>query len=470
MSVLPDDEWRRLRTTTWSMCVLIFLVAFEAFAVTTVMPTVSRALDGAALYAFAFAGPLATGVIGMVVAGTWCDRHGPRAPLALAVVFFAIGLVGRRPGADHGRPGARSPRAGRRRRRDDGRAVRHRRAALPRGAAPAGVRRLLGRLGAAGARRAAAAAGAVAQHGGLALGVPRRGRPGAAGVAGPPAGRPADRAAEHAGGARATRVGSRGRRSRPRPSSASTWPCTSACRGRSSSPPSPPRRRSSRSGRLVPDRQPARRPRAARRHRDPRPGRGRLPGRRGLPAVPAHRPVRLLADHRRPRPDVRRPGLGGDLVGAGPARRPADQPRRDRARHGAGGGRGQRASPSRRPPTSHRPQWRSRPGPSAVPAWGSSTFASHGPGAGLLDARQPGHAQLGPVHRGLDRRRARAGAHRPGVHVRAGVGRVTRPAVHGQPARGTRLRGGRARRRAACPTASGRRRTADAASASALRT
>jgi MFS family permease len=86
-------EWRRLRATTWTMCVLIFLVAFESFAVTTVMPTVSRALDGAELYAFAFAGPLATGVIGMVVAGSWSDRHGPRGPLAAAVVLFAAGLV-----------------------------------------------------------------------------------------------------------------------------------------------------------------------------------------------------------------------------------------------------------------------------------------------------------------------------------------------------------------------------------------
>nr|WP_081680859.1 MFS transporter [Cellulomonas sp. URHD0024] len=75
------------------MYVLIFLVAFESFAVTTVMPTVSRALDGASLYAFAFAGPLATGVIGMVVAGSWCDRHGPRGPLMLAAALFAVGLV-----------------------------------------------------------------------------------------------------------------------------------------------------------------------------------------------------------------------------------------------------------------------------------------------------------------------------------------------------------------------------------------
>ena len=67
------SDWRELRTTTWSMVALIFMVAFESLAVTTVMPTVSDALDGASLYAFAFAGPLATGVVGMV-AGRSVER------------------------------------------------------------------------------------------------------------------------------------------------------------------------------------------------------------------------------------------------------------------------------------------------------------------------------------------------------------------------------------------------------------
>jgi hypothetical protein len=53
---------------TLGACALVFLAAFESMAVATIMPLVSRELDGAALYALAFAGPLATGVIGMVVA------------------------------------------------------------------------------------------------------------------------------------------------------------------------------------------------------------------------------------------------------------------------------------------------------------------------------------------------------------------------------------------------------------------
>ena len=72
---------------------LIFLAAMQALAVTTVMPVVSADLDGDALYAVAFAGTLATSVIGMVAVGAWCDRGGVLAPLTTAVVLFVVGLV-----------------------------------------------------------------------------------------------------------------------------------------------------------------------------------------------------------------------------------------------------------------------------------------------------------------------------------------------------------------------------------------
>lgn len=78
---------------TLGSCALVFLGAFESLAVTTIMPVVSADLNGAHLYALAFAGPLATGVIGMVVAGNWSDRHGPVWPLYSAAVIFTIGLV-----------------------------------------------------------------------------------------------------------------------------------------------------------------------------------------------------------------------------------------------------------------------------------------------------------------------------------------------------------------------------------------
>src|SRR5690554_5132603 len=78
---------------TLGSCALVFLGAFESLAVTTIMPVVSADLDGADLYALAFAGPLATAVIGMVVAGNWCDRVGPITPLYSSALLFVIGLL-----------------------------------------------------------------------------------------------------------------------------------------------------------------------------------------------------------------------------------------------------------------------------------------------------------------------------------------------------------------------------------------
>lgn len=78
---------------TIGACALVFLGAFESLAVTTVMPVVSADLGGERLYALAFAGPLATGVIGMVAAGNWADRRGPVEPLYTAVAVFVAGLL-----------------------------------------------------------------------------------------------------------------------------------------------------------------------------------------------------------------------------------------------------------------------------------------------------------------------------------------------------------------------------------------
>jgi MFS family permease len=72
---------------------LVFLAAFESLAVTTIMPVISRDLDGASLYALAFAGPLSTAVIGMVIAGNWSDRSGPVLPLYVSAALFGLGLL-----------------------------------------------------------------------------------------------------------------------------------------------------------------------------------------------------------------------------------------------------------------------------------------------------------------------------------------------------------------------------------------
>ena len=79
--------------TTIGVFALIAFNAFEVMAVTTIMPTVSRDLDGFALYALAFAAPLACAVVGMVAAGSWSDRRGPAGPLVVSLVLFAVGVL-----------------------------------------------------------------------------------------------------------------------------------------------------------------------------------------------------------------------------------------------------------------------------------------------------------------------------------------------------------------------------------------
>ncbi|WP_440711219.1 MFS transporter [Herbiconiux sp. YIM B11900] len=83
----------RFRLITIGSIVLVFVAAFENLAVTTVMPVISAELGGEALYAVAFSAPLAASVLGMVIAGNWCDSRGPRTPLAVSVAFFLAGLV-----------------------------------------------------------------------------------------------------------------------------------------------------------------------------------------------------------------------------------------------------------------------------------------------------------------------------------------------------------------------------------------
>src|SRR4051794_34020968 len=83
----------RYRALTVGMVALITLVAFESLAVATAMPTVAQALDGLSLYALAFGGPLASGVVAMVVSGTWSDLKGPTRPLWHGTAWFLGGLV-----------------------------------------------------------------------------------------------------------------------------------------------------------------------------------------------------------------------------------------------------------------------------------------------------------------------------------------------------------------------------------------
>ena len=93
-STLPDGGVLSpaYRLATLGMVALIGIAAFESLAITTVMPVIAGELDGEALYSVAFAAPLASGVVGMVVAGNWADRSGPRVVVTASMLLFAVGL------------------------------------------------------------------------------------------------------------------------------------------------------------------------------------------------------------------------------------------------------------------------------------------------------------------------------------------------------------------------------------------
>src|SRR3954470_23626802 len=83
----------RYRWATVGMVSLVFLAAFEALAVTTIMPSVSADLDGRAWFSAGFSRTPAGSVVGMVAGGLWAARNGPRLPLLASVAVFAGGLL-----------------------------------------------------------------------------------------------------------------------------------------------------------------------------------------------------------------------------------------------------------------------------------------------------------------------------------------------------------------------------------------
>jgi MFS family permease len=83
----------RYRATTTGLVLVVTLVAFEALAVATAMPTAVRELNGLAYYSWPFTAFLVSSVVAMVLAGQRSDRRGPRGTLLAGLAVFAAGLV-----------------------------------------------------------------------------------------------------------------------------------------------------------------------------------------------------------------------------------------------------------------------------------------------------------------------------------------------------------------------------------------
>lgn len=81
------------RGLTVGLVLTITLVAFEALAVSTVMPIVARELRGIELYGWVFTAFMLGSLIGIVLVGGLIDRRGLGGPFAAGIGLFAIGLI-----------------------------------------------------------------------------------------------------------------------------------------------------------------------------------------------------------------------------------------------------------------------------------------------------------------------------------------------------------------------------------------
>jgi MFS family permease len=81
------------RALTVGLVLAVTLVAFEALAIATVLPVVSRQLGDLRLYGWVFSAFLLASLVGIVLAGTLADRVPLGRPMLAGLVFFALGLV-----------------------------------------------------------------------------------------------------------------------------------------------------------------------------------------------------------------------------------------------------------------------------------------------------------------------------------------------------------------------------------------
>ena len=81
------------RNLTVGLVLTVTLVAFEALAVSTILPLVADELGNLQLYGWVFTSFMLGALIGIVIVGGLIDRRGLAAPFAVGIALFAIGLV-----------------------------------------------------------------------------------------------------------------------------------------------------------------------------------------------------------------------------------------------------------------------------------------------------------------------------------------------------------------------------------------
>jgi MFS family permease len=92
-AVERDGVWAPARRRlTLGLVMTITLVAFEALAISTVMPVVKDDLGGLALYGWVFSGFFLGNLLGIVIAGQAADRRGTAFPFFVGLLLFAAGL------------------------------------------------------------------------------------------------------------------------------------------------------------------------------------------------------------------------------------------------------------------------------------------------------------------------------------------------------------------------------------------
>ena len=84
---------RERRPLTAGLVFAVTLVAFEALAIATILPVVSRHLGDLRLYGWVFSAFLLSSLIGIVLAGTLADRVPLGRPMLAGLILFALGLA-----------------------------------------------------------------------------------------------------------------------------------------------------------------------------------------------------------------------------------------------------------------------------------------------------------------------------------------------------------------------------------------